>query len=437
MSLMRRLAEFVAQAEAADLPALDRDILRRHATDVAIARVLGGMCDEGRKLRQVFGPALDSEGIAGIAGLARMTEMDDIHTGANTTPSSVTVPVAFCLYPESARDPRQLENAIYVGTDLLVRFGKAMDGARALFNGFWPTRSGATLGACATASRLLGLTLDQTEHALSFAVMTTAGRSGRFFSDASGRWIVFANAVATGIRMAYAARAGFRSAEIPPDGAWIAAALGLEFSADHLTDDLGRRSIFPELAMKPYATARQALGATEAMRRLIADGLDPSSVQRVIVHVPTSHKGMVSQKLDPHVRGSAFVSAAAQIATAALAPDALYDVERRDVLADPRFMAFASRVEIVGDPALDQGFPEIWAAEVEVVTHGETYRQPISNALGSPDNRMTDADVLEKGRKALAWFGQENRADEIVGLGRDIFRDAVATARVADIFAQG
>ena len=437
MHLARQLAIFATQADAASLPALDRDILRRHSYDVAIARLLGGATQEGRHLRKVFRPGTGADDIAGIAGLVRMTEMDDIHVGANTTPSSVAVPVAFSLFPESAGDPRTLESAIYVGADLIVRFGKAMDGAKALFQGFWPTRTGATLAACATACRMLGLSLDQTEQAISFAMMTTAGRSGRFLKEPSGRWIVFANAVSTGLRMAYAAREGFNSVETPPDAAWLSASLGLEISEEAFTADLGQTSIFPELALKPYGSARQSLGATEAMRHLVAEGLDPQTIGKVIVRVPTSHKGMVSLRLDSKARGSAFVSAACQVATAALCANDLYDVERRNVLTNSRIVDLAARIEIVGDPALDVEFPKVWAASVEVEAAGRTLRHEIREPIGSPGNRMGDADLLAKSRIALGYFGQEQRAEEVQILTRDMFTNAASATALAALFTAG
>ena len=436
MSLMQQLARFVVEGDLNSLPALDRDILRNHACDVAIARVLGGQCEEGKHLRRVFAGS-GTEGIAGIAGLVRMTEMDDIHTGANTTPSSVTVPVAFCLYPESGRDPATLANAIYVGTELMVRFGKAMDGAKALFQGFWPTRSGGTLGACAVACRLWGLSVERTEEALSLAIMTSAGKSGRFLREPSGRWIVFANAVATGLRMATAAREGFNGAENSPDGEWISNAFGLAFNDAELTQNLGTQSVLQELSLKPFATARQALGATQSMLHLIGNGVDATRIDKIIARVPTSHKGMISQPLLSHVRGSAFVSGAAQLATAALLPDDLYDLERRNVLTHARIAELATRVTIEGDPALDRDFPKIWAAEVEVHAAGEVHRHHMRDALGSPGNRMGTADLADKAKRALGWFGQAGRGDELISLSSEMFSRDSAAMKMADIFKNG
>lgn len=436
MSLVGQMAEFVTQAKASTLPALDQKILRLHATDVALARILGGHSSEGQNLQRVFAGA-GAEGIAGIAGLVRMTEMDDIHTGANTTPSAVTVPTAFCLYPQSSRDPHELANAIYVGTELMVRFGKGMDGAKALFQGFWPTRSAATLGACAVACRLWGLNLERTREALSLSIMTSAGKSGRFLREPSGRWIVFANAVATGLRMAEAARQGFNGAENEPDGEWIATAFGLSFDANELTQDLGAKSIFPELSLKPFATARQALSATQAMLSLRAEGLDPMQIEKIVARVPTSHKAMISQPLLASARGSAFVSGAAQLATAALLPDDLYDVERRNILGNPQIADLAARIVIEGAPELDREFPRIWAAEVEVSVAGQVLRRDMRNALGSPENRMDTTDLLDKARRSLGWFGQAERAETLVALGRNMFESQTSALEMSAIFDNG
>ena len=434
MTLIRTLAEFVTQADASRLPELDREILQRHATDIAGARILGGLTEEGKKIQGVFQSGM--EGIGGLAGIVRLTEMDDIHTAATSTPSSISVPIAFALY-KPGQDPREIESAIYVGTEILVRFGKAMNGAAALFQGFWPTRSGGTLGAAATACRILGLSLGQTEQALSLAILTSAGRGGRFVREPSGRWIVLANSVANGLRMTEAARCGFMSVENVLDGDWIGATMGLPILEAQLTHMLGEGSVFPELSLKPYSTARQSLGGTEAMLGLMSKGLDRGSIKNITLRVPTSHKGMISQKLDPHCRGTAFVSAACQIATAALAPDSLYDVERRDVLNNPHIAALASKVEIVGDPELDRDFPEIWAAEIEVLTTSGTVRNHIRDSLGSPGNRMDNADLLLKYRQALNWFGRAGRADEVMSLGANMFRDPVAAGRMASTIVNG
>lgn len=436
MTLTRQLAEFVTTAQAQGLAGLDRELIRLHTFDAAIARVAGGACAEGKALRAAFGAERDADGIGAMAALVRLTEMDDIHTGSNTTPSSVAAPVAFALYPGSRRDPREIENAIFVGVELLVRFGKAMDGARTFAKGFWPTRSAATLAACATACRILGLPLERTESALSLAMMSSAGLSGRFVREPSGRWIIFANAVATGVRLALAAREGFNSADNAIDGAWMSSVLGVEFAADEMTRDLSNASVFPELSLKPCSTARQSLAAAEGMRRLVAQGLDAKAIERVIVRVPSAHVAMISQAMNAQSRVSAFVSAACQVATAALSPDDLHDPERRHVLHNRAIVDLAARVSVEAGPALEQDFPRIWGAQVEVMTAQGSRSIIVRDAPGSPDNRLDESALIDKARRVLAWSQQAQRVDALAEHARGMFASDAAAMAMADVFAQ-
>jgi len=50
-----------------------------------------------------------------------------------------------------------------------ARLGMAVGGAKVLYQGLWPTRTCATLGAAATAARVWGLTEPQTRNALALA----------------------------------------------------------------------------------------------------------------------------------------------------------------------------------------------------------------------------------------------------------------------------
>src|SRR5262249_51133146 len=158
---------------------------------------------EGRALHSLM-PKHTVADIAGMqAAIVRHTEIDDIHTPSCTTPSSVTVPVGLALaYANQQFDPERVASAIWVGTELLVRLGAAIDGARILYRGIWPTYFAAPLGAAAVLARLRELPEGPTAHALSLALMLTAGRSGRFQGRIPGRSVLLGIAVSAGMRAA-------------------------------------------------------------------------------------------------------------------------------------------------------------------------------------------------------------------------------------------
>ncbi len=365
MSSFDELAAFVANAKASDLPANDRAILRRHVADVIVARIAGEACSEGRAVSSFYPAGQGTDSIAGLATLVRLTETDDIHTRSGTTPSSVVVPVALALAATDPCSPAQLESAIFVGVDTIVRAGMALGGASVLYQGVWPTRAGATLGAAAAACRTWGLSEVATRNALSLAVILSSGRTGRFHGDPSGRWIIFAAAVAAGLRAAGAARAGYSGDPTVLDANGLQRSLGVPVDANALVRDLGRTSVFPELSLKPYCTSRQALPGAEAMRALVAEGLDPAAIQSFTIKVPTAYAAMIGQKLDPALRSSAYVSGAGLAAIAALDPDSLYDIERAKALRDPRIIDLAGKGQVVADRALDSLYPARWPARIE------------------------------------------------------------------------
>ena len=438
MPVIEQLAEFVATAEASRLPPLDRNIQRRHLADTVVARIAGANSHEGRLLAKLEKPCAETAaGIASLAACVRATEIDDIHIASCTTVSSVAVPVALGLAARGGADPARLLGAMWAGTELAIRFAKAIDGARVLYQGVWPTRTAAPLASAAVASRMLGLSSKETAHALSLALMMTPSRIGKFTGEPTGRWIVFMAAVGDGIRAAEAARAGFKSDLALLDGAWLDKMLGVPVDMATLTRGLGETSVYPELSLKPFCTSRQALSATQAMRQMLADGLDPAGIEGITVRVPSAYAAMISTKLDPAVRATSYVSAGAQMAIAAFQPEHLHDVDRATVLVDTRIQKLAALVQVEADSAMDADFPRRWPAEIEVRSAGSVRKLRVDEPPGDPGRRLDDAALAAKAKAVLAHVGMAESASGLLGLAGRATSDAAACKTLSDLFVEG
>ena len=222
-----------------------------------------------------------SDAVGLQAAVIRHTEIDDIHTRSCTTPSSVTVPTALSLARELREfDPDEVASAIWVGTELMTRLGAAIDGARVLYRGLWPTYFTAPLAAAAIAARIWRLDETQTAHALSLALMLSAGRSGRFQGKLPGRSVILAMAVTNGLRAAAAASAGVGGDPDLLDGPWLRDAQGLDADAAMLTQGLGEGSVYAQLSLKPFCSAKQSIAAVEALISLLDQGLSPDAITR-------------------------------------------------------------------------------------------------------------------------------------------------------------
>jgi 2-methylcitrate dehydratase PrpD len=438
MSVIGTLAAFVAGANASALPEKQRERLRLHVADTAIASLAGASIPEGKSLRALTDSHALPARIARLAAATRLTEIDDIHLPSCVTPSAGVVPVALTLAAETANfDPGEIASAIWAGTEIAARLGLAVNGPQILYRGIWPTYLVAPVAAAAAAARLMGLNEARTGHALSLAVMLMAGGVGRIHGAPSGRWFLYANAVAGGVAAAQAARADFRGDPEVLDKAWLTDTHGIALDQGRLTEKLGASSVYTELSLKPFCSAKQAIAAVDAFQTLLGRGMRPDDISKVQVRVPPSYAGMISTRAEAGVRISTIVSVAHQLGLAALAPAALYDIDRSAPKIDTAVAQFAAKVEVAADPSLLPFYPQHWPAEVEVTVGDEVLRQRVVEAAGDPEHPLDATGVADKGHRVLDPLVGRARATEWLKLSAAALDDKAACRALAEGYAAG
>jgi 2-methylcitrate dehydratase PrpD len=414
MNVIGQLASFVSGAKASALPAAERERLRLHFTDTVVAALVGTRIPEGKALQSFGGQASLADRIGRYAAAIRLTEIDDIHLPSCTTPSAGIVPVALALATHAQNfDADEIASAVWVGTEIMTRVGVAVSGPQILYRGIWPTYLAAPMAAAATAARVLGLNEAGAAHALSLACMLSAGGVGRIHGAPSGRWFLYANAVAGGVAAAEAARADYRGDANLLDNNWLADTHGIALDHKRLTGKLGVGSIYPALSIKPFCSAKQGIAAVEAFRAIVHDEkLDRATITKIRVHVPPAYAGMISTRAEAGARQSTMVSVAHQIALAALKPGLLYEVDRSAPTIDAEVTQFAAKVEVVPEKTLASLYPLHWPAEVEIDAGGKTFRRRVVAALGDPDNPLSSAQIDDKAHRVLDPLIGVVRVDE-------------------------
>ena len=437
MSVIAELAAFVATANASGLPAAQQERLRLHVADTAVAALAGANIPEGKALKSLGDDGALAIRIGRQAAATRLTEIDDIHLPSCTTPSAGILPVALALAARDEKcDPGEVASAIWVGTELVTRLGVAVRGPQILYRGIWPTYLGAPVAAAATAARLFGLNEARTGHALSLAVMLMAGGVGRIHGAPSGRWFLYASAVAAGVAAAEAARADYRGDPDILDKTWLADSHGITFDRERLTEDLRSTSVYAALSMKPLCSAKQAIAAIEAFRAL-GDRVPKDAINKVRVRVPSAYAGMISIRAEPGARQSTMVSVAHQIALAALEPERLSEVDRSAATIDAAVAQFSAKVEVFADKDLEAFYPQHWPAEVEVEAGGKVLRQRIVEATGDPEHPLDRAGVVGKAHRVLDPLVGDARAAEWLKLAGAALDDQSACRKLAAAFAAG
>ena len=437
MGVIGELAAFVANAKAWALPAAERERLELHLTDTVVAALAGACIPEGNALQR-FGEALSlAERVGRRAAAIRLTEIDDIHLPSCTTPSAGIVPVALALAASSRNfDPDDVASAIWAGTEIMTRIGIAARGPQILYRGIWPTYLAAPVAAAATAARLLRLDEARTGHALSLAFMLMAGGVGRIHGAPSGRWFLYANAIASGVAAAEAARADYQGDLQLLDKNWLADTHGITLDSARLTDGLGKGSVYPALSIKPFCSAKQAIAAVEAFRVIVQqENVRRDAIAEIRVRVPSAYAGMIATRAEPGARQSTMVSVAYQIALAALAPQRLYDVDRSTPSADTDVMQFAAKVEVVPDAGLESFYPQHWPAEVEVEAGGKTFRRRVVAAAGDPEHPLGRGGIEEKAHRVLDGLIGASRVDLWLAMCHGALHSRTDCQKLAAAFA--
>jgi 2-methylcitrate dehydratase PrpD len=430
MTTLERFAEFAAQTHLDMLTDFERDILSRHLLDTMAAAVAGRHTPIGIALREITTPGMGGvqlcrpgtiDDVTVRSGTVRHTEVDDIHTGSNVTPSSIIVSTALTMAARlGVSDPKIFGGALMAGYEAILRLGMAIDGPVVMYKGRWPTFFCAPFGAAAVTARLMELSPEHTAHALGIALTTCTGGAGRPGPNCPGRWLVVGEAARAGVASALAAGSGFTAELGLLDGAWLNQVHGFDGRPEEMVLGLGEGSIVADLSLKPCCTGKQVTSALFAFIDLLNDGLDPQSATSIEVFVPQRYSAMVDRPAGPNAHVSSFGSARYQFGLAAFQPESLYDSARISRVEDARLDALMDKISIRVDEALEVHMPRCWPARVEVTTPGGTVAKTVVSAPGDPDRRFDIADVTAKfhsvadrligGSEADDWIAASNGA---------------------------
>lgn len=392
------LAGFIADARLRDLPDGVIRQAKRHFLDSLAALLVGLEMEEARAVAGLAralrrsasgppaGPTLSDEVMTATAA-ARCTEVDDIHLASCTTPGSVIVPTALALARHGHfSDSRELLPAVVLGSEALIRIGLATAGPEMLYRGVWPTYLAAPLGTAALTARALGLNAEQVGTALANALGMTAGTSVRGRTPASSRWLMAGVAAKNGVLAAFSAREGFvgDGSLIPRESRALA---GVTLDGERLRRDVGATFECEATGIKPYPVARQGYAAVEAFRELLREHeIDPASVESVRVEVPPPFLAIIDHPRPPEGRLESVVGVQYQMALAALHPDGLHDVTRRELKTGQAMSDLMARISVAPAEDLARHYPEAWPARVTLIGGGGRFERELHHPPGDRRN---------------------------------------------------
>jgi 2-methylcitrate dehydratase PrpD len=366
------------------------------------------VADEGTGPFTVFGCSAGAS--APNAALANGTaahalDFDDMCFVSLAHPSAPLVAAAFAAAEHAGASGRSLLDAYVVGFEIESRLGRALN-PRHYQRGWHCTSTIGTLGAAATAARLLGLDREAAGHALAIAASEACGLKENFGTMvkplhaglAARNGVLAARLAAAGMTASRAALAGPQGYLAAMDAEWpTLEAFVVNLGVCWEIVDAGITvKLYPSCAgTHPTLDAildlkrRDGFGADEVAS--IAVGVDKITPTVLIHDRPAS--GLEAKFSMPFCVAAAVVHGHVGVDT--------FDAPS---LTDPRIAAVQSRVLMEVDPTLDPLSPALTQARVRVrLTDGRELVASANGARGYPEHPATE-DELEG--KFLACAGR-------------------------------
>jgi len=442
----RELAGWVSRLTHADLSPRTQEVVRILLLDTLGCGVYGYSTPWAKMLLEWARTAAPARGEATVwgekspslrasdAALVNGTsihafELDDYHQ-AKLHPGAVVIPAAIAMAEKLGSTGERLVTAIAAGYEVMIRTSLALNPSATRLRGWHLTGVCGPFGAATACASLMGLDEERTAWALGLA--GTQG-SGLWAFNADGtmsKRFHAGRAAQSGVMAAELAEMGFTGpTQIYEfhDGGVLKAFSDASDPAP-LTRDLGSVFHLDRTSIKPYSccgSTHSYVDAALELRRRLGTPWKTDRPVRVgmakVVDVQCGFDYAPGSALNAQM-SLRYVVAAALTEGQALPPQ-FSDAK----IADPGLTAFAGRIRLEHDPALDKLYPARFAAWVAAEHNGKWERADVLDPLGSSANPVDAKGVVEKFRginprlpvdeTAAAVFDMERRSvREVLGL---------------------
>jgi len=330
------------------------------------------------------------------ATMVHSFELDDLHLPSRSHPGGITVPVALALAEaHGGVSGSDFIASVAAGYEVLIRVGMAQ-GVSSFNRGWHPTGTAGPFGAAATASRLLRLSVNQTQDALGIAGTMPCGLMAAQYGAMVKR-LYAGHASSTGVLAARLAQKGFTGI---PDifdaefGGYLSA-VSDESDASYLTSGLGTSFRILETGYKLYSCVGASHTAIDATRRVLeTHGLGAANIRSVRVVTSEYQRTHAGWQYVPGTVMAAQMSIQYCVAAMVLFRDVFVDQFTEQMLVDDRLLDLAQRVNVEADVTQS---PHDRRAMVEVTLIDGTRLSATSDfAKGHPDNPATWNDISSK-----------------------------------------
>ena len=351
--------------------------------------------------------------------LVRALDYNDIYWEQDPSHPSDIIPAALAAGEVARRDGREVIVGILIAYELEMRWClAATPGIREVG---WHHASLTQFVSPFVAARLLGLSEEQTVAAAGISAsshFTLGGVVAGHLTNMKNT----ADPMATeaGVRAALLAREGYTGPVEVIEGkeGLIEVLSNVEWATETLLDGLGKKFLITDCSYKAFPTeALTHQPITAVLNICRAHSIAAEDVAEIHVRTTTRGADILSDpsKYQPTTKETADHSLPYCIAVAVVDGNVLPSSFEEEKLRDPRVWATLPRIEVVADPEIDALFPAVKRAIVRITTTGgAVYEEQVDHAQGSPENPMSDEDIIAKFRANAAAVLTPERQQRVI-----------------------
>ncbi len=370
---------------------------------IAFGRTLpAGAC------RAVGGLSLTSRDAALVNGaVGNVLEMDDFYRTALVHPGPVVVPAALAVAQETAATGEALLDALVRGFEAMIRVGRSVGPTH--YKHFHNTATCGVFGSTVAAGSLLGLDEAQMVDALGNAGTQASGLWQCRLEDSMSKQLHNGRAAQSGLIAAQLATHGFTGAERILEGP-LGFYSGMCPDADPalLLAEPDAPWLLHGASFKPWPACRHTHPTIDAALAA-REAVDIGKVRRIVVETYRDAVGVCDR---PTPRTAVEAKFSLQHASAVVLLRGKPDLADFDApaAADPAVAALRAKVELHESDACSRAYPAHFGASLQIeLEGGGIIRRDVPDALGDPENPLSEEALRAKAQMLLASAGYPRR----------------------------
>ncbi len=192
----------------------------------------------------------------------------------------------------------------------------------------------------------------------------------------------------------------------------------VEWRTNELIKGLGKEFIITQCSYKAFPTEALTHQPISAAIQVCSDhNLEAEDIAEILVETTARGADILSDpsKYKPETKETADHSLPYVIAAAVADGNVLPDSFTDEKLRDPRIWDLLGKIKVVADPEIDALFPGVKRARVAVTTTaGDTHKVQVDHAKGSPQNPMSDDEIISKFKANAEGVITADRQMEII-----------------------